>query len=103
MRRTLDRAQAETEAFVRLRTEELTAKEQSLAGRAAAIASKEEVVEARDRAAADRLAGLEKGTARRGGLRVLTTGPGGSLGQAGGVAAPVSGLGPVGAPGAQGR
>jgi len=82
MRRTLDRAQAETEAFVRLRTEELTAKEQSLAGRAAAIASKEEVVEARDRAAADRLAGLEKDTARREVLRFLTTVPGVSLDQA---------------------
>src|SRR5436309_1223627 len=82
MRRTLDRAQAETEAFVRLRTEELTAKEQSLAGRAAAIASKEELVEARDRAAADRLAGLEKDTARREVLRFLTTVPGVSLDQA---------------------
>src|SRR5207245_6036658 len=82
MRRTLDRAQAETEGFVRLRTEELTAKEQSLVGRAAGIASKEEIVEARDRAAADRLAGLEKDTARREVLRFLTTVPGVSLDQA---------------------
>src|SRR3989454_1090332 len=81
-RRTLDRARAETEAFVRSRTEELTAKEQGIAGREAAIASKEEVVEARAHAAAERLAGLEKDTARREGLRFLTTGPGGSVGPA---------------------
>ena len=81
-RRTLDRARAETEAFVRSRTEELTAKEQGIAGREAAIASKEEVVEARAHAAAERLAGLEKDTARREVLRFLTTVPGVSLDQA---------------------
>ncbi len=81
-RRTLDRARAETEAFVRSRTEELTSKEQSLAGREAAIVSKEEIVEARTRAAAERLAGLEKDTARREVLRFLTTVPGVSLDQA---------------------
>lgn len=81
-RRTLERARAETDAFVRTRTEELTAKEQTLAGREAALASKEELAEARARAAAERLAGLEKDTARREVLRFLTTVPGVSLDQA---------------------
>src|SRR5256712_4702042 len=100
MRRTLDRAQAETEAFVRLRTEELTAKEQSLAGRAAAIASKEEVAEARDRAAADRLAGAREGTAPPRGPAVPHPGPWGSVDPAHLFATAVSDMAPFGAAGA---
>ena len=81
-RRALERERADAEAFVRSRTEDLLSKEELLFARERAIASKEEQVEAHARAATERLAELEKDSARREVLRFLGAIPGMSASQA---------------------
>src|SRR3989449_813850 len=73
---------ADAEAFVRSRTQDLLSKEELLFVRERAIASKEEAVEAHARAATERLAELEKDSARREVLRFLGAIPGMSASQA---------------------
>src|SRR5439155_562553 len=81
-RRALETERADAEAFVRSRTQDLLSKEELLFARERAIASKEEQVEAHARAATERLAELEKDSARREVLRFLGAIPGMSASQA---------------------
>src|SRR5256885_888293 len=81
-RRALEKERADAEAFVRSRTQDLLSKEELLFVRERAIASKEEAVEAHARAATERLAELEKDSARREVLRFLGAIPGMSASQA---------------------
>src|SRR5256884_354314 len=81
-RRALETERADAEAFVRSRTEDLLSKEELLFARERAIVSKEEQVEAHARAATERLAELEKDSARREVLRFLGAIPGMSASQA---------------------
>src|SRR3989441_8322549 len=90
-RRALEKERADAEAFVRSRTQDLLSKEELLLARERAIESKEEAVEAHARAATERLAELEKDSARREGLPVLRAIPGLSASPAGRVTAAVPG------------
>src|SRR5881397_3185312 len=81
-RRALEKERADAEVFVRSRTQDLLSKEELLFARERAIASKEEAVEAHARAATERLAELEKDSARREVLRFLVAIPGMSASQA---------------------
>ena len=81
-RRALEKERADAEAFVRSRTQDLLSKEELLLARERAIESKEEAVEAHARAATERLAELEKDSARREVLRFLGAIPGMSASQA---------------------
>jgi len=81
-RRALEKERADAEAFVQSRTQDLLSKEELLHARERAIASKEEQVEAHARAATERLAELEKDSARREVLRFLGAIPGMSASQA---------------------
>src|SRR6266581_2134139 len=81
-RRALEKERADAEALVRSRTQDLLSKEELLFERERAIASKEEAVEAHARAATERLAELEKDSARREVLRFLGAIPGMSASQA---------------------
>src|SRR3989454_475633 len=85
-RRALEKERADAEAFVRSRTQDLLSKEELLLARERAIESKEEAVEAHARAATERLAELEKDSARREVLRFLGAIPGMSASQAGVIA-----------------
>src|SRR2546428_239061 len=67
-RRALEKERADAEAFVRSRTQDLLSKEELLLARERAIESKEEAVEAHARAATERLAELEKDSARGAGF-----------------------------------
>jgi len=81
-RLALEKERAEADAFVRSRTQDLVSKEELLLARERSVASKEEDVEARARAATERLAALEKDSARREVLRFLGGIPGMSAAQA---------------------
>jgi len=81
-RRALEKERAEADAFVRSRTQDLVSKEEFLLARERSVASREEDVEARGRAATERLAALERDSARREVLRFLGGIPGMSAPQA---------------------
>src|SRR2546428_10818695 len=75
-RRALEKERADAEAFVRSRTQDLLSKEELLFARERAIESKEEAVEAHARAATERLAELEKDSARPEAFALLRATPG---------------------------